>query len=134
MPLVRIDLRAGKSASHVRAIGAAVQRAMVECLDVPARDQFQVIDEHTPEHLVYNPEYLDIRRTDDIVLVQITLSAGRTTEQKQAFYARLAALLGEAPGLRPEDVTVSLVETTREDWSFGNGEASYLVLPRERWR
>ena len=134
MPLVRIDLRAGKPASYRRAIGASVQRAMVECIDVPARDQFQVISEHDADHLVYSPEYLDIRRTDDIVLVQITLSAGRSTEQKQAFYARLAALLREDPGIRSEDVTIALVENTRENWSFGNGEASYLVLPRERWR
>jgi phenylpyruvate tautomerase PptA (4-oxalocrotonate tautomerase family) len=134
MPLVRIDLRAGKPAHHLCAIGAAVQQAMVECLNVPARDQFQVIAEHDADHLVYNPDYLDIQRSDDIVLIQITLSAGRSTEQKQAFYARLAALLREGPGLRPEDLTVSLVENTREDWSFGNGEASYLVLPRERWR
>ena len=125
MPLVRIDLRA---------IGAAVQQSMIECLDVPARDQFQVIAEHDPDHLVYNPDYLDIQRTDDIVLVQITLSTGRPTAQKQAFYARLAALLREDPGRRPEDLAVSLVENTREDWSFGNGEASYLTLPRERWR
>ena len=134
MPFVRIDLRAGKPASHLRAIGTAVQQAMVECFDVPARDQFQVIAEHDADHLVYNPEYLDIQRTDDIVLIQITLSAGRSTAQKQAFYARLAALLRENPGLRPEDLAVSLVENTREDWSFGNGEASYVVLPREQWR
>jgi 4-oxalocrotonate tautomerase len=134
MPLVRIDLRAGLPAHYLRAIGAAVQQAMVECLNVPARDQFQVIAEHDADHLVYNPGYLDIQRTDDLVLIQITLSAGRSTEQKQAFYARLAALLRESPGLRPEDLAVSLVENTREDWSFGNGEASYLVLPRDRWR
>jgi 4-oxalocrotonate tautomerase len=134
MPLVRIDLRAGKLASYRRVIGAVVQRAMVECLDVPARDQFQVISEHDADHLVYNPEYLDIQRTDDIVLVQITLSAGRSTAKKQAFYARLASLLREDPGVRPEDVTVSLIENTREDWSFGNGEAAYVVLPREQWR
>jgi len=134
MPLVRIDLRAGKPASHVRAIGAAVQQAMVDCLNVPARDQFQVINEHTSDHLVYNPSYLDIERTDDVVFVQITLSAGRTTETKQAFYARLAALLREDPGLRPEDLVIVLTENTREDWSFGKGEASYVVLPREQWR
>jgi phenylpyruvate tautomerase PptA (4-oxalocrotonate tautomerase family) len=134
MPFVRIDLRAGKPASHVRAIGAAVQRAMVDTLGVPERDRFQVITEHPPEYLVFNPDYLDIRRSEDIVLVQITLSVGRTTEQKQAFYARLASLLREDPGLRPEDLAISLVENTREDWSFGNGEASYVVLPREQWR
>jgi len=134
MPLVRIDLREGKPAGYVRAIADAVQRAMVDCLDVPARDRFQVIAAHAPDHLIYDPGYLDIKRTDDIVLVQITLSAGRGTEQKQAFYARLAVLLREDPGVRPEDLAIGLVENTREDWSLGNGEASYVVRPKEQWR
>jgi len=76
----------------------------------------------------------DVGRSDDLVLVQVTLSAGRSTEQNQAFYALLAALLQEEPGLRPENVTIVLVENIRENRSFGNGEASYVVLPRERWR
>ncbi len=134
MPLVHIDLREGKPAAYARAIGDAVQRALVDCLDVPARDHFQVIAAHAPDHLIYDPGYLDIERTDDIVLVQVTLSAGRGTAQKQAFYARLAALLREDPGVRPEDLAVVLVENTREDWSFGNGEASYVVRPKEQWR
>ncbi len=134
MPLVHIDLRAGKSASYKQAIGDAVQRAMVEHLNVPVRDHFQIIHEHTPDHLLYNPNYLDIERTDDIVIIQVTLSTGRSTEQKRAFYARLAELLQEHPGIRPQDVTIHLVENTREDWSFGNGEAQYLLLPREQWQ
>lgn len=134
MPLVRIDLREGKSASYIKAIGNAIQQAMVEQLDVPERDQFQIISEHAPDHLVYNPGYLNVERADDIVFIQVTLSAGRSTEQKRAFYARLAELLRENPGIRPQDVTIHLVENTREDWSFGNGEAQYLVLPREQWK
>jgi len=134
MPLVRIDLQEGKPAGYVRAIADAVQRAMVDCLAVPARDHFQVITAHAPDHLIYDLGYLDIERTDDIVLVQVTLSAGCGTEQKQAFYARLAVLLREDPGLRPEDLAVVMVENTREDWSFGNGEASYVVRPQEQWR
>jgi phenylpyruvate tautomerase PptA (4-oxalocrotonate tautomerase family) len=134
MPLVRVDLREGKSASYIQAIGNAIQQAMVEHLDVPVRDQFQIISEHAPDHLVYNPDYLNVERTDDIVFIQVTLSAGRTTEQKRAFYARLAELLQENPGIRPQDVAIHLVENTREDWSFGNGEAQYLVLPREQWK
>src|SRR6266567_8058391 len=126
MPFVRIDLRKGKPTSHTTAIGNAVQQAMVEHLDVPVRDQFQVISEHAPDHLVYNPGYLNVERTDDIVFIQVTLSTGRSTEQKRAFYARLAELLQEDPGIRPQDVTIHLVENTREDCSFGNGEAQYL--------
>jgi 4-oxalocrotonate tautomerase len=134
MPFVRIDLREGKSASYIQAISNAIQQAMVEQLDVPVRDQFQIISEHAPDHLVYNSSYLDVERSDDIVFIQVILSTGRSTEQKRAFYARLAALLQENPGMRPQDVTIHLVENTREDWSFGNGEAQYLVLPREQWK
>lgn len=134
MPLVYIDLREGKPTSYQKALGDAVQRAMIEHLDVPVRDHFQVIREHTPDHLLYNPTYLDIERTDDIVMIQVTLSTGRSTEQKRAFYARLTELLQESPGIRPQDVLIHLVENSREDWSFGNGEAQYLLLPREQWR
>jgi phenylpyruvate tautomerase PptA (4-oxalocrotonate tautomerase family) len=134
MPLVRIDLRKGKSAEYVRAVGEAVHRAMVETIDVPARDHFQVISEHDSNHFVYDPDYLEVRRTDDVVFVQVTLSAGRGAAMKQAFYARVVKLLGEKPGVRPEDVVICLVENQREGWSFGRGLASYVVLPREQWR
>lgn len=134
MPLVRIDLREGKGADYIRAVGEAVHRALVACLDVPPRDHFQPITERRPAHLVYDPAYLDVSRTDDIVFVHVTLSAGRSTNQKRAFYAGATALLGDNPGLRPEDVVIVLSENTREDWSFGNGEARYLVRPREQWR
>jgi phenylpyruvate tautomerase PptA (4-oxalocrotonate tautomerase family) len=134
MPLVRIDLREGKPISYIRAIGNAVQRAMIECLNVPERDHFQIISEHTADHLIYNPNYLNIDRTDDVVIVQVTLSAGRSTEQKRAFYARLAALLQENPGMRSEDVIINLIEDSREDWSFGNGKAQYVELSKEQWK
>jgi 4-oxalocrotonate tautomerase len=134
MPLVRIDLREGKSVRYVRAVGDAVQRAMVEHLNVPIRDHFQIIQEHPPEHLIYDQHYLNIERTDDIVMIQVTLSKGRSVTQKQAFYAHLATLLQENPGMRPQDVIINLIEGTREDVSLGNGEASYLVLPEDQWK
>ena len=134
MPLVRIDLIAGRTDAEIAAIGGAVHRAMVEVLNVPERDRFQVISEHRPGRLVYNQGYLGVERTNGIVIVQIFLSAGRAPEQKQAFYARLAALLAKEAGVRSEDVTAALVENTRGDWTFGNGVAQYLVLPKDEWK
>lgn len=125
MPLVQISLREGKSAAYRRAIGDSVHRAMVECINVPALDRFQVITEHPPESLIYDPTYLGIERTDEVIFVQITLNLGRSTEQKRALYARMTELLAENPGVRPQNVLVSLVEVARENWSFGNGEAQY---------
>ena len=127
MPLVRISLREGKSETYRRAIGEAVHRAMVETINVPALDRFQVITEHTPTGLIYDPAYLGINRTVDVIFVQITLNAGRTVEQKRALYARIVGLLAENPGVRPQDVLINLVEVPRENWSFGNGEAQYAA-------
>lgn len=125
MPLVRIALRQGKSAAYRAAVGDAIHRAMVETIKVPAKDRFQVITEHPADGLVYDPSYLDIARTDDVLVIQITLNAGRTVEMKRALYARIADLLAESPGVRREDVFVSLVEVPKENWSFGNGIAQY---------
>jgi len=134
MPLVRIDLIQGQHAEpRIAAIGQAVQDTLVETMNVPGRDRFQVITEHPRNRLIYNASYLGVERSDGIVIVQVFLSKGRTTEQKQAFYAGVARRMASA-GMRPEDVAISLVETTREDWSFGNGIAQYVVLPKEEWK
>jgi 4-oxalocrotonate tautomerase len=133
VPLVRIDVLQGYSSEQRKAIGDCVQRAMVETLDVPERDRFQLFAEHTPENFDFNRSYLGIERSNRFVLVQVTLSSGRTREAKQAFYARLAELLVDAVALRSEDLGVVMVENVREDWSFGRGEASYVVMPRAQW-
>jgi 4-oxalocrotonate tautomerase len=125
MPFVRIALRDGKSEKYRRAIADAVHRAMMETINVPAKDRFQIVTEHDPAGLIYDPSYLDIPRTDGVLLIQITLNAGRTVEMKKALFARMAALLAEDPGVRREDVFVSLVEVAKENWSFGNGIAQY---------
>ena len=125
MPLVRIALRKGKTPEFRRALSDGVHRAMVEAIKIPEQDKFQVLTEHDAESLIYDPSYLGISRTDGVVLIQITLNAGRTVELKKALYARIAALLQESPGVRPEDVFIGLVEVPKENWSFGNGIAQY---------
>jgi phenylpyruvate tautomerase PptA (4-oxalocrotonate tautomerase family) len=125
MPLVRISLLKGKPASYRRKVGDAVHRALVETIDVPTKDRFQILTEHDAEDFVYDREYLGIARSRDLVIIQITLSAGRSLYLKRALYRAIVARLGAAVQLRPEDVWINLVETAKENWSFGNGVASY---------
>ncbi len=125
MPLVRISLAKGKPEAYRRKVGDAIHRAMVETINVPPLDRFQLLTEHEPGDLVYDSTYLGIARTADVLIVQITISVGRTLEQKRALYRRIAANLAAAVGLRPEDAFVNLVEVAKENWSFGNGVASY---------
>jgi len=125
MPLARISLLKGKPASYRRKVGDAVHQALVETIDVPAKDRFQIITEHDPEDFVYDREYLGIARSRDLVIIQLTISAGRTLYQKRTLYRSIAERLAAAVQLRSEDVWINLVEVAKENWSFGNGVASY---------
>jgi 4-oxalocrotonate tautomerase len=124
MPLVRISMRRGRPAEQRRRVGDAVHRALVETIGVPLADRFQVLSEHEPGDLVYDSEFLGIARSSDVVIMQLTLSIGRTLAQKRALYRAIADNLA-ALGLRREDVWINLIEVAKENWSFGNGVASY---------
>ena len=126
MPLVRISLREGKSEEYKRALADGVHQALVEAIEIPAQDRFQVVTEHPQAGLIYDPSYLGIDRTDEIVLVQITLSTGRKPAQKRKLYKRMSEILVEKPGVRPQDLMINLVEVAWENWSFGNGEGQYM--------
>jgi 4-oxalocrotonate tautomerase len=127
MPLVRISLIAGKPESYKRKVSEAVHRALVETISIPAQDRFQILTEHSAADFIYDPEYLKIHRTNDLVIIQITMSTGRTLEVRKALYRRIADLISQEAGLRREDVFINLVEVAKENWSFGNGEAQYAT-------
>ena len=126
MPLVRISLRKGKPAGHIQAIRDAVYLSLRETFNVPENDRFLLVHEHDDTGFDYDPTYLGIARTDDVVFIQATVSNTRTVEQKQALYRRIADRLAESPGLRREDVFINLIEVAKENWSFGNGIAQYV--------
>jgi len=125
VPLVRIDLRRGKLPAYKKAICDGIYRAMRETFNVPEGDRFMIVNEHDADNFVHAKSYLGVVYSDDLVIVQITANDTRTVEQKKAFFARVAVLLAENPGLRKEDVFINLVEVARENWSFGRGEAQY---------
>jgi 4-oxalocrotonate tautomerase len=126
MPLARIDLRKGKDAAYRQAIGRVVYEAMVS-IGVPEKDRFQLITEHDADNFLFDPTYLGIARTDDLVIIQVTWNEGRTVEQKKTFYKAIADGLAASPGIRPQDVLINLIEVKKENWSFGNGVATYAA-------
>jgi 4-oxalocrotonate tautomerase len=127
MPLVRIDLRRGKSAAYKKAICDGIYRALRETFNVPENDRFMIVNEHDAEDFDHADHYLGIAYSDDLAIIQITVSNTRTIATKQALFARIATLLAESPGLRKEDVFINLVECQTENWSFGNGVAQYVA-------
>ena len=123
MPLVRITLRKGRSPEFLHDLGNAIHEALVAQANVPEDDRFQIFEE--VETMVAHPSYGGVERSEGLVIIQITLNAGRTVEVKKNLYADIARRLEKAVDVRPDDVLISLVEVTKENWSFGGGRATY---------
>ena len=124
MPLLHISLRAGKPEAYRQAIFDSLYRAMREALNVPEDDQFMTITEHDAANFRYGNAF-GVVRSDDLVFIQITVFDTRTAEQKKALFRRIAALLSERPGIRPEDVFVNVLDAAKENWSVGHGLAQF---------
>lgn len=126
MPFVRIDLSQTAPAELAATVSEVVYDAMVKIANVPQHDKFQVITRHAPNELIYPAEgYLGISYSPNIIFIQVTWVAGRSVDVKKAFYRKIADDLHQKAGVRKEDVWINLVDSKREDWSFGNGEMQY---------
>lgn len=126
MPLVRISVLKTKPVEQVRAIANGVHQALIEAYNIPPDDRFQLIHRHEPDEFIYDTDYLGIHRSDELVMIQIVAGNWRDVEKKKALYAAIAAKVTAATGMRAEDVLVVLTPNGRDEWSFGNGLASYV--------
>jgi phenylpyruvate tautomerase PptA (4-oxalocrotonate tautomerase family) len=124
MPRIQISLHTGKPEAYRQAIFDGLYRAMRETLSVPEDDQFMTISEHNTANFRYGNAY-GFARSADVVYIQITVFNSRTVEQKKALFRRIAELLGENPGIRPQDVFVNVYDAPKENWSVGNGLAQF---------
>jgi len=131
MPFVRISLLKGKSPEYLRALSDGIHRALVEAFDVPPADRFHEIQQHEPGEVIFDRNYLAGPRSDDFVLFAIRAGRPRTTEMRKAFFKRAAELLTEAPGLRKEDIMITIVSSQPDEWSFGDGLAQ---MADDGWR
>ena len=127
MPLARIALRRGKSPDYRKAVLDGVYGALRDTFAVPEGDRFMTISEHDADDFSYDPHYFGMDRSDDLVIIQVTVSNTRGIEQKKALYRRIVERLGDDPGVRADDVFINLVEVAQENWSFGRGLAQYVT-------
>ena len=129
MPLVRIDLSKNHPEGFAQQLGEIVYDVMTAHINVPKDDKFQVITRHDNAELVMPKSYLGIEYSEGIIFIQVTLNEGRTTEIKKKFYKSICEDLVEKLKVRPQDIVINLVEVSKENWSFGNGEMQYA--PKE---
>lgn len=120
MPFVNIALLAGKPKAYAIAVADGVNEAAISALDFPEDDRYQLITEYAPHQLQLQT------RTEDRVMLSLVMRSGKTAAQKKAFYKQVTEKLSIDPGISPHNVMITIVENEDIDWSFADGEASFL--------
>lgn len=124
MPFVRVDYMKGQyTKEQLCSISKTIQSVLIEQFNVPSKDYFQIYQQHEDFEFYYDPEYFNVARTDKLLYIYVTLAHGRSQLKKFEFYQKLSCLLSTTCSIRKEDVFIMLVESERENWSFGNGLA-----------
>ena len=126
MPLLKIDVIKGRSDEVLSTLLNTIHDAMVEAFDVPVRDRYQILTEHEPSRLIIQDTGLGFLRTDNVVVIT-AISRPRSAEMKQKFYNLLAQRLELDCGVSPQDLMISMIINSDEDWSFGLGQAQFLT-------
>lgn len=126
MPLIKFDLIEGRSPQQLQTLLDATHEAMVKAFDVPQRDRYQIVSQHPANEMIIEDTGLGFTRSQDVVVITVT-SRPRTAEQKQKFYQEIVKALQDKCQIDPQDVMISIVTNSDEDWSFGKGEAQFLT-------
>ena len=126
MPITRVAIRKGKPASYKQAILDSIYAAQLEAVHITEGDRFMALTEHEASEFAYGATFLGINRTDDLVQIQVFWAPGKTVDLKKAMYRKIVEYLGKNPGVRPDDILISIFESPAENWSFGNGETQFF--------
>jgi len=125
MPLIQIHLAKGKSPKYIRAVTDGIHKALIKAWKIPENDRFQLVTEYKKSHFHFDKTIWDVKRSNNVIAIYIT-SIERSLEMKTHLYQELVKELGKNPKGRKEDVFVTIVHTSRENWTFGNGHAQLL--------
>ena len=125
MPVTRVAIRKGKPAGYKEAILNSIYSAQLETVHISEGDRFMALSEHEACEFAYGANFLGIKRTDDLVQIQVFWAPGKGVDLKKAMYKKIVEYLGSNPGVRAEDILISVFESSAENWSFGNGETQF---------
>ena len=118
MPLVRIEVLEGRSASEAKGLLDAVHEALIEAFAILDDDRTQRVIEHDRDHFEIPPG-----RSEQYTLVEITAFPGRSVEAKRALYRTIVRNLGGI-GVPADDVSVVILEPPMENWGIRGGKSA----------
>jgi hypothetical protein len=124
--MIKIDVIEGRTDEQIQTLLDTAHRAMVDAFEVPEDDRYQILNEHPASRMIIKDTGLGFSRSRNVVVVSVT-SRPRTEASKVRFYQLLAEGLKTHCDIESNDLMVSIVINSDEDWSFGFGRAQFLT-------
>ena len=121
MPFVRTAVHKDTAQDRRKAIVDGIHQALVNAIGMPADELFNLVSGYDPEDFFYDRRFNGIARSDQLVVVEITMRRGRSDAMKRDLYAQIAANLEATAGVSPRDLFIFVHENDYSDWSVGNG-------------
>ena len=117
MPLVKINMLNGKSPEYKKLVLESVHNGLVASLGIEDWDRFQRIIEYEKCDFETSPE-----KTDDFMIIELSLFPGRTKEQKKMAIEMITSNLVTALNIIPTDVFIVINEPPLENWGMGGNQ------------
>jgi phenylpyruvate tautomerase PptA (4-oxalocrotonate tautomerase family) len=128
MPFIRTAVRRGTSREVKRAVVDGIHRALVDAIGMPADELFNLIAEYDPEDFHYDHRFNGIARSDQLVVIEITMRRGRSDAMKRDLYAGIANNLQARAAVSPADIFIFMHENDYSDWSVGLGQFAMAIV------
>lgn len=128
MPFVRTAVPQGIEASRKRMIVQGIHEALVEAIGMPADELFNLVAEYGQGEFFYDRGFNGVARSENLIVVEITMRRGRSDAMKRALYAAIARNLEQAAAVSPRDVFIFMHENDYSDWSVGNGAFAMAIV------
>ena len=114
MPLVNVNMLKGKSTQYKETVLDCIHNALVDSIGIEDWDRFQRVTEYDRNDFEF-PSF----KTDDFMIIELTLFPGRTKEQKAAAIEAITGSLNSALSIAPSDVFIVINEPPLENWGMG---------------
>jgi len=122
MPLVKIEMLKGKSSEYKKALLDGVHQALVDTFKIPEYDRMQMLYELDKENFE-----ISSNRTEDFILIELTIFKGRSFEAKKNLYKAIVDNLEKALGIKRTDVMIVINEPPLENWGVAGGKPASEV-------
>ena len=127
MPFIRTSVHKDSSQEQRQAIVDGIHQALVDAIGMPQDELFNLVSEYRPEQFFFSRTFNCIVRSEQVVVIEITMRRGRSDAMKRELYAKIASNLEKNAKVSPKDVFIFTHENDYSDWSVGDGKFAMAI-------